>query len=201
MGGRTQGPIGPPPLPHFDVPRWGHGTPVPHSGARHFNAPQWGHGTSMPHSGDMALQCPTVGAWHINAPQWGQAFNAPQWGYGTSSRQGTRSGSPSLAFWGRRRLCRPVILNGYVFPWHYLSVNSSGSQAIPSHPTPSQAIQCPAVGAWLFNAPQWGHGSSMPHSGGTALQCPTVGHGTSMPHSGGMALQCPTAIPPLPGQF
>ena len=80
MGGRNQGPIGPPPLPHFDAPRWVHGTPVPHSGARHCNAPQWGHGTSMPHSGGTALQCPTVGARHFNAPQWGQGTSMPHSG-------------------------------------------------------------------------------------------------------------------------
>ena len=43
--------------------------------------------------------------------------------------------------------------------------------------------QCPTVGAWHFNAPQWGHGTSMPHSGGMAHQCPTVGHGISTPFS------------------
>ena len=76
----------------------------------------------------------------------------------------------------------------------------------------------PWVGARNFNALQWGNGTTMLHSGGTALQwghstsmphtgdktlrCPTVGarhfnaphggHGTSMPHNWGTALQCPT---------
>ena len=96
----------------------------------------------------------------------------------TPSTRATRPGSPSLnsTLSGKwRRLCRPFIPIGYVSPWHCLLVNSSGSQAIPSHFTPSQALECPAVGARHFNVPQWGHGISMPHSGGVVLQCPTVG--------------------------
>ena len=87
-------------------------------------------------------------------------------------------------------------------PWHCLLVNSSGSQAIPSHFTPSQALECPAVGAWHFNAPQWGHGTSMHHSGGMALHH-VRGPGPG-PHpwlSGGAAVcagpSYPLAIVPL----
>ena len=32
------------------------------------------------------------------------------------------------------------------------------------------ALQCPTVGAWHFNAPRWGHGTSVPHGGGMAPQ-------------------------------
>ena len=60
----------------------------------------------------------------------------------------------------------------------------------------------PHSGTWCFNASQWGNVTAMPNSGGLAFQCPSVGawhfsapqwgHGTSVPHRGGTALQCPT---------
>ena len=51
---------------------------------------------------------------------------------------------------------------------------------------------CPTVGARHFSAPQWGQGTSMPHSGARHFNAPQRASGASVPHRGRTTLQCCT---------